>query len=840
MLGASFALTPFLWAGGSGLNVVIVVNQSSSNSVQLGNYYREQRQVPAQNFLRVNWNGDNVLWSETDFNNTLLNPLTAMLASRQLTNQIDYVVLSMDFPYRVSGSNSVENSTTSSLHYGFKPDPNPPCSLAPGSTSDYAGSEGIFRSTPPINATSNSFLVTMITAGNLALAKQVVDHGVLSDATFPTQTVLLGKSGDLARNVRYAEFDNTVFNTRLHGNYSVRRTNLYDPPGITGMLGYENGSYSANVSPNAFVPGAMADNLTSFGGQLFQDTAGQTTLLAFLANGAAGSYGTITEPCNYPEKFPDSQTFFYQARGFSLAECYYQSVPNPYQGLVAGEPLAAPFALPANGGWNGLASNAVLSATTNLAVQFTAPDAQHPVQQVDLFLDGLWRQTITNIAPHQGNVLNVTLNGRSTNYGVPASATIKSVASGLAGVLNSTSFTNATKVLAMVHGDRIELQSFDPTKTGAQVTLAVSNSLAGPPVSSFILSSRTNFLDSIAWGIRACDITGAPSLGSFLKVVVTKTNGIQVALAVTNAVSGTTMAQLTQQLLALINAAPALQGNDGLAAEDFYFIPSKFQFNLRARGQGYAAAQIQADLSSSPGLVITPTGTGRLVDNLSDLEPRNHVYITAGTTNLSLTFPFNTSLLPDGYHELTAVAYEGSHVRTQARATQNVRIQNSSLSATFACLAGGTNTALEATLQFSVAANTNSIAKIELFSTGGSLAVVSNQPSATFSVPGTNLDLGLHPFYALVTAGNGQQYRTETRWIRLVGRDAPFNVQISGPPPTLIWSAAAGRRYDVLSTTNLTNGFQVRGTVIPTNSLAQWVESNASPGQLFYRVRVSP
>src|SRR4051812_29696197 len=50
-LGASLALTPQLWAGGSGLNVVVVVNQSSSNSVQLGNYYLEQRQVPAQNFL---------------------------------------------------------------------------------------------------------------------------------------------------------------------------------------------------------------------------------------------------------------------------------------------------------------------------------------------------------------------------------------------------------------------------------------------------------------------------------------------------------------------------------------------------------------------------------------------------------------------------------------------------------------------------------------------------------------------------------------------------------------------------------------------------------------------
>ena len=70
----------------------------------------------------------------------------------------------------------------------------------------------------------------------------------------------------------------------------------------------------------------MADNLTSFGGQIFQDTAGQTTLLAFAAAGASGSYGSITEPCSYPQKFPDPQNYFYQERGFSLGECYYQSV----------------------------------------------------------------------------------------------------------------------------------------------------------------------------------------------------------------------------------------------------------------------------------------------------------------------------------------------------------------------------------------------------------------------------------------------------------------------------------------------------------------------------------
>src|SRR5208337_2326415 len=122
------------WAGGSGLNVAVVVNQNSSDSLRLANYYCELRQVPPQNVLRINWTGSNILWTTSDFNTFLFSPLLAMLSSRQLTNQIDYVVLSMDIPFQVSSGDSLAiNSTTSALFYGFKPDSNPPCSLAPGS-----------------------------------------------------------------------------------------------------------------------------------------------------------------------------------------------------------------------------------------------------------------------------------------------------------------------------------------------------------------------------------------------------------------------------------------------------------------------------------------------------------------------------------------------------------------------------------------------------------------------------------------------------------------------------------------------------------------------------------
>ncbi len=852
ILGALAILAPRLQAGGGSLNLVVVVNQNSTNSVQLGNYYCERRQVPPQNLLRTSWSGGNVAWTKTDFETVILNPLLAMLSSRQLTNQIDYVLLSMDFPYRVENGGaftvSGSNSTTSALFYGFKTDYPPlaspgSCSLSSVSSNSYSGSESIFRLTPPVSARSNSFLVTMITASNLAQAKMVIDRALAGDSTFPTQTVYLGKSDDVSRNIRYLLFDNVVFNTRLRGNYSVQRTNVNWSNYLGDVMGYENG-YQNSIPATNYVPGALADQLTSFSGQLYEQSD-HTTALNYLNAGAAGSYGTVIEPCAYLQKFPSPQVFFYQSRGFTMAECYYQGVTNPYQGLILGDPLSAPFAAPASGSWSNLGPNSLLSGITNLTCAFAAGDAARPVQAVDLFVDGLFARSLTNLPPWTNNILSVSLNGFPTNYSVPAGASLQSIVSNLVIRMNTTAYSNATKVLAIPHGDRIELQSLDASKSGSQVSLAVNSSAGSAPVlSSFLVPSGATFLDTAAFGIRGFSISGnSPAVGAYLQLSFVTTNGTLVKVAITNTVNGTTLPTLAQGLVNLVNSNSTLEGPDGVIIEDFNGIdPSTGQpypqFNIRAQSAGWNAAQLQATLTTSSGLSPSPSGTQRLVQYVSDLRPRAHLYVTTGATNLPLTFAFNTTTQANGWHELSAVAYEGSHVRTQRRITQTVLIQNSPLSATFNTLFGASNTVLGATLRFSVIANTNNISKIELFSTGGSLTNVTGQSSATFSIAGTSLGVGLHPFYALVSAANGQLYRSETKWIRLGGAEPPFSVSVAGSPPALSWPATAGRNYDILGAASVTSALQLTATIAASNSPAAWTDTNAGP-QHFYRVRAT-
>ena len=703
------------------------------------------------------------------------------------------------------------------------------------SSNSYAFSELPFALAPPGTAPTNSFLAMMLTDSNLAGAELVLSRGVASDSTFPAQTVYLAQTSDVARNVRFWEFDNALFDAHVRGDISVLRI-LSDSTSFTNLLGLLTGLETFSLPSGLFAAGAMGDTLTSFAGELFEPTL-ETIALVFLEAGATGSYGTVIEPCNYPEKFPSPMDYFYQSRGFNLAESYYQSVLNPYQGLMLGEPLSAPFARPGEADWSSLADGAVLSGPVTLAPVFSASAPNLPFGQVDLFVDGTFFQTLTNLPPAPGNVLSVTLNGSPIQYVVPPNATLASVAAGLADALNAQS--NTTQVIAYPIGDWLELDGLAPAVPGGSLSVSTAATAgSAAQLTTALLAARPTFLDTIATGYVGIALSNSPLVGDWAEIRFLKTNGTLVKVGVTNTTAGlTNNTAFVQSLFNRINATAALQSADGVAATDFtpWGSPPLVQFNLFARSPGWPAAQIQVSLTTSANLTGLPSGTTAVQDNVSDLMPRNHLYLTAGATWLPVNYLLDTTPLADGFHTLTAVAYEGSSVRTQTSVSHTVCIQNTPLFATLIPVLGGTNGTLEGLLQFAVSANTTNIARLELFSTGGSMGVVTNQPAAVFPTSFATLGVGLHPFYALATDTAGNQYQTPTEWFRF----PIISLSLAGPPWTLSWPALPGLSYEILAATNPAGPFQSTGFITASNSPAQWPVTPGDPAA-FYRVQATP
>lgn len=856
-IGLWLAVLGSAMGGGSGLNVAIVVNTNSPDSLALGNYYRELRQVPPEQMVRIGWTGSPIEWSRADFEARLRQPLWDALANRGLTDQVDFVVLSMDIPYRVvdnPGENGpVRNSTTSVLFYGWQPDTNAPgslprsCSLPPWSRNPYAFTEQPFRSV--VGPAGTNWLATLITASNLALARAVVDRGLAADASWPTQTVYLTKSSDPARNVRHWAFDDAIFEQRVLGRVRTERTNVDGPGGLGLQLGSQNGYYGFGLPPGLFVPGAMADNLTSFSGWLFEDAAGMTRVPEFLAAGATASYGTVVEPCNWTEKFAAPRNYYYQARGFSIAECYYLSVEAPYQGVLVGEPLAAPFARRPAGAWSGPPPDATLTGVVALQLEFQAPDPQRPIGRVDWFINGRFRETVWQKGPTPGNRVHIVIAGHPVEYEIATNDTLGSVATALAQLLNQPDHTNTTGVVAEAIGDRLLLRSLVPDRAGTAIPVQVETEIgSAPELTLFAWPARPTFLDSTARGYRSFRVRNlvGPGQALALTLSITRSNGQSTLVTVTNT-TGTNTAGLVRTLIEAVNTHPDLQGPDGVGAEDFQAngAGDEALFVIRSRAEGWpAAAGIQAALTVIGAATSDPAGHQTLEENLEDLQPRNHVYLAAGALTVPLTLTWDTTTEPDGWHDCLLVAYEGTHVATQGHLQRQFRVANTGRNLTVQPLLAAPLTRLGAVLRWQVTAHpAEDVLRIEWLGPSGLWGSVTNQASALFEVPGPLLGEGLHPFHAVVTWSDSRSYRSEIFWVRLIPDDQPgppLQLTVEGPPWQLQWPVVAGRTYAVWSTDDLALPFQWRGSVLATGSPAAWVEPDLEAPARFYRVSEQP
>jgi hypothetical protein len=88
----------------------------------------------------------------------------------------------------------------------------------------------------------------------------------------------------------------------------------------------------------------------------------------------------------------------------------------------------------------------------------------------------------------------------------------------------------------------------------------------------------------------------------------------------------------------------------------------------------------------------------------------------------------------------------------------------------------------------------------------------------------------------VVTRSDGKQYRTETKWIRIGGAEPPFWLTMTAPPLAITWPATAGRLYQVLNATNVTDTFQLRDSVTPSNFAGLWTETITGAPHQFYRI----
>jgi uncharacterized protein (TIGR03790 family) len=304
-------------------HVAVVVNTANANSVEIANYYIKLRDIPKRNLIKVN-----IPDSPRKLTAEQFSQLRQQIVEK-LNPDIEVIVLVWTAPYAVEC-----NSITAALTLGY--DANQcQSTCSPGKKSPY------FDSASKRPSELGLQLTMLLPTESIKDAKSLIERGVLSGFNINDATAYFLITSDKQRNSRAVFFPKStsipqkklVVNTLYADSIQHKKDIMF----------YQTGHINVpNLDTLAFMPGAVADHLTSTGGDL-QDGA-QMSSLKWLEAGATASYGTVSEPCSYWQKFPNSSVLLaHYLSGETVVEAYWKSVAWPAQGVFIGEPLAAPY-----------------------------------------------------------------------------------------------------------------------------------------------------------------------------------------------------------------------------------------------------------------------------------------------------------------------------------------------------------------------------------------------------------------------------------------------------------------------------------------------------------------
>lgn len=323
-----FATAENIYQGTRTGRVLVVANKKSKVSCELALEYMRSRNLPPQNLLYLEFdNTINIHPSVVD--EKLVTPVIKKW--NKLGPAVDYAVLMRDIPYRTG-----KQSTTSAIMFG--------------SVDDIQKTQGYYKSQRRHEAVipCRGLILrptTIISGLNVQEGLSLINRSRVSYPYPESAGTFYLCNGAGARGVRNRFISKSIKALKEAGYQAehIKKVNIY---GKDDVLGQFTGYTRLDMTRSTYMPGAVVDNLTSYGGYLL-DARNQMSILSFVRYGACGAYGTVSEPTNRFSRWCTYDFPLLYAEGFNLPESYLQTVRDHSLGVVVGDPLLEPFSRPA-------------------------------------------------------------------------------------------------------------------------------------------------------------------------------------------------------------------------------------------------------------------------------------------------------------------------------------------------------------------------------------------------------------------------------------------------------------------------------------------------------------
>ena len=350
-------------------NVLLVVNDSSDDSVKIGEHYAKVRAIPAAQVLHLKMPVGEII-TRPGYAQLIEAPISEWLNANGAQDRILYIVLTKGLPLRIDGTagrQGTVSSVDSELTLLYRRLAG--TAVAPqGQVANpyYLGTDAVAKAKPFSHRAHDIYLVTRLdgfTAGDVIA---MIDRGVKAA---PVGNIVLDQKADLppapaenwlkdaAASLGEQGFaERTVLETTTRafagkdpviGYYSwgsndpalrSRSTTLNFAPGAIAAMFLSSDARTFSEPPLQWAAGDSRDSQRAYAG------SSQSLTGDLIRSGVTGAAGYVTEPYGDGAVRPE-MLFPAYVNGFNLAEAFYLATPFlSWQTVIVGDPLCAPFA----------------------------------------------------------------------------------------------------------------------------------------------------------------------------------------------------------------------------------------------------------------------------------------------------------------------------------------------------------------------------------------------------------------------------------------------------------------------------------------------------------------
>jgi uncharacterized protein (TIGR03790 family) len=338
-------------------NVLLVVNDASSLSRAIGQYYAGRRGVPPRNICHVRTAVTESI-DRTQYDREIAGAVTGCLTRNGLTEQVLYIVTTGGVPLKIPGSMGMEgdyaavDSELTLLYSDLKlGHPHP---IAGPVSNPFFGRRDAKFAHPEFPI----YLVTRLAAYDLEGVKAIIDRG-LHAANQGKFVIDMKSPGSQEGDSWLRQAANLLPKDRVI--FDASETVIYDQSGVIGYAGWGSNDPHRHRRFLGFhwLPGAIATEFVSTNARTFQRPpdswnisdwksrklwffdSPQTLTADYLSEGATAATGHVDEPYLSMTPHPEYLLPAYYS-GRNLAESYYLSIRAlSWQNVVIGDPLCS-------------------------------------------------------------------------------------------------------------------------------------------------------------------------------------------------------------------------------------------------------------------------------------------------------------------------------------------------------------------------------------------------------------------------------------------------------------------------------------------------------------------